>query len=160
MAAQAGEAPDTGALADSPAAGGALYAALTACSAVRAAGLAGGEGRGRRVLLLGLGGVGHAALQLLARRGFDVLVGCAGELAERARTAGAAYVLDRHAPDYGEQLAASGPCVSRRLAPRAAVVAGRAHPRFCAGTRRSSTARASAAGRRARAGGAGASAAT
>lgn len=99
-------------MAGSPAAGGALYAALTACSALRVAGLAGGrDGRGRRVLLLGLGGVGHAALQLLARRGFDTLVGCAGELAERARAAGASAALDRHAPDYAEQLAASGPCV-------------------------------------------------
>lgn len=101
-------------MADSPAAGAVLYAALTACSALRAAGLADGtDGRGRRVLLLGLGGVGHAALQLLVRRGFDALVGCAGELAQRARAAGAAAVLDRHAPDYAEQLAASGPCVSR-----------------------------------------------
>lgn len=114
MDAQAGEAPSTGALASSPAAGGALYAALTACSALRVAGLAGGKaGRGRRVLLLGLGGVGHLALQLLTRRGFDTVVGCAGELAERARAAGATGVLDRHAPDYVEQLAASGPYVSQ-----------------------------------------------
>lgn len=116
---QAGEAPSTGALADSPAAGGVLYAALTACSALRVAGLADGkDGSGRRVLLLGLGGVGHVVLQLLVRRGFDVVVGCAGELEERARADGATRVLDRHAPDYAEQLAASGPCVSQRGAVR------------------------------------------
>lgn len=132
-----------------------LYAALTACSALRAAGLADGRhGRGRRVLLLGLGGVGHAALQLLTQRGFDVLVGCAGELTERARVSGAAAVMDRHAPDYAEQLTASGPCVSR---PPPACGRAWADPRLCAGTRPSSTARALAGGRPARATGAGTS---
>ncbi|KAI5644219.1 reticulon-4-interacting protein 1, mitochondrial [Phthorimaea operculella] len=51
-------------------AGGALYAGLTATSLLRAAGLREGA-RAKRVLLLGLGGVGHAALQLLAADGAE-----------------------------------------------------------------------------------------
>lgn len=56
---------------DDASAGGALYAALTASAALRVAGLRGGA-RGARVLLLGLGGVGHAALQLLVADGARV----------------------------------------------------------------------------------------
>lgn len=88
-------------------AGGALYAALTASAALRAAGLAGRERA--RVLLLGLGGVGQAALQLLARQGAHVTVGCSAALAERAERLGAAAAIDRRAPDYHERLEAAGP---------------------------------------------------
>ncbi|XP_047026838.1 reticulon-4-interacting protein 1, mitochondrial [Helicoverpa armigera] len=87
------------------AAGGALYAALTACAALRAAAL----GPRPRVLLLGLGGVGQAALQLLVARGAHVTVGCSGELAGLAERLGAAVVLDRHAPEYDHQLEACSP---------------------------------------------------
>ncbi|XP_045496037.1 reticulon-4-interacting protein 1 homolog, mitochondrial-like [Colias croceus] len=94
-------------------AGGALYAALTACSALRAAGVRvgaqGAGGRGTRVLLLGLGGVGQAALQLLVHSGAHVAVGCAAELAPLADALGAAATLDRHAPDYDRQLDDAGP---------------------------------------------------
>ncbi|KAJ2944092.1 hypothetical protein O0L34_g18056 [Tuta absoluta] len=90
------------------AAGGALYAGLTATSLLRAAGLREGA-RGKRVLLLGLGGVGHTALQLLVADGAEVVVGCAGELCEQAERLGAARALDRHAPDYDDHLVAAGP---------------------------------------------------
>ncbi|KAJ8716378.1 hypothetical protein PYW08_013663 [Mythimna loreyi] len=93
---------------DDAAAGGALYAALTASAALRAAGLAGGA-RGARVLLLGLGGVGQAALQLLAHRGAHVTVGCAAELRDLAARLGAVSALDRHAADYDAALQAAGP---------------------------------------------------
>lgn len=71
---QAGPAPST---LEDHAAGGALYAALTACAALRAAGLAPGgaapcRGAHPHVLLLGLGGVGQAALQLLVQRNIEV----------------------------------------------------------------------------------------
>lgn len=62
---------------DERAAGGALYAALTACAALRAAGLPPGRAARRpapRVLLLGLGAVNQAALQLLALAGVPVRV--------------------------------------------------------------------------------------
>ncbi|XP_049874509.1 reticulon-4-interacting protein 1 homolog, mitochondrial, partial [Pectinophora gossypiella] len=90
-------------------AGGALYAALTACSALRAAGLAGGAGRGRRVLVLGLGGVGGAAVRLLAAGGAHVVVGAGADAGPRALAAGAHVALDRHAPDYSDRLVAEGP---------------------------------------------------
>lgn len=105
MSLQAGRAP---AALDDAAAGGALYAALTACAALRAGGLA-GKAQGARVLLLGLGGVGQAALQLLAQRGAHVTVGCAAELCEFAARLGAAVALDRHAADYDAALQAAGP---------------------------------------------------
>lgn len=58
---------------DDMSAGGALYSALTACAALRAAGVPpGGRVRRARVLLLGLGGVGQAALQLLVHSGAEV----------------------------------------------------------------------------------------
>lgn len=100
----AGKAPST--LSDISA-GGALYTGLTAASAVRGAGY--GQRRGGRVLLLGLGGVGHAALQLLVYRQVQVVVGCAGELCERAMSLGASRALDRHAPDYDKLLEECGP---------------------------------------------------
>lgn len=55
-------------------AGGALYAALSACAALRVGGLPPGRRARRppRVLLLGLGGVGHVALQLLVDAGAEV----------------------------------------------------------------------------------------
>ncbi|XP_052741911.1 reticulon-4-interacting protein 1 homolog, mitochondrial isoform X2 [Bicyclus anynana] len=91
-------------------AGGALYAALTACAALRAAGLRpGAPARGERVLLLGLGGVGQAALQLLARAGAEVVAGCSAELRPRAEALGAALVLDRAAADYARALEECGP---------------------------------------------------
>ncbi|XP_037294690.1 reticulon-4-interacting protein 1, mitochondrial [Manduca sexta] len=98
----AGPAPR--ALADAAAAG-ALYAGLTACGAVRAA-----APRPRaRVLLLGLGGVGHAALQLLVRERANVVVGCSPDLCARALQLGAVDALDRLAPDYDAQLERAGP---------------------------------------------------
>ncbi|KAL0872272.1 hypothetical protein ABMA27_004662 [Loxostege sticticalis] len=100
-----GEAPEA---LDDASAGGALYAALTASAALRVAGLRGGA-RGARVLLLGLGGVGHAALQLLVADGARVTVGCAGEQGAHALALGAAAALDRHAPDYDAQLEDGGP---------------------------------------------------
>ncbi|XP_072947139.1 reticulon-4-interacting protein 1 homolog, mitochondrial-like [Epargyreus clarus] len=100
--------PAPGALAPE-AAGGALYAALSACAVLRAAGLAQRARRPPRVLLLGLGGVGHAALQLLVHRGAHVLVGCSRELHARALAHGAAEVLARDAPDYDRQLVDGGP---------------------------------------------------
>ncbi|XP_041987430.1 reticulon-4-interacting protein 1, mitochondrial-like [Aricia agestis] len=96
-------------------AGGTLYAALSACAALRAAGLwpaaaGGAEGAGgARVLLLGLGGVGQAALQLLRHVGAEVVVGCAPDQTERALALGAALALDRRAPDYERRLEESGP---------------------------------------------------
>ncbi|XP_047993725.1 reticulon-4-interacting protein 1, mitochondrial [Leguminivora glycinivorella] len=91
-------------------AGGALYGGLTACAALRAAGLApGGAGEGgRRVLLLGLGGVGHAAAQLLVRDTHHVVVSCASEQAEAAQALGA-EPLDRRQEGYAESLAQAGP---------------------------------------------------
>ncbi|KAH9630194.1 hypothetical protein HF086_010700 [Spodoptera exigua] len=104
---QTGPAP--AALSDAEAAG-ALYAALTACAALRAAGLdAAAATRAPRVLLLGLGGVGQAALQLLAARGAHVVVGAAPALAALGARLGAAAVLDRHAPDYERRLEDAGP---------------------------------------------------
>lgn len=109
---QAGPAP---AALEDMAAGGALYAALTASAALRAAGLAArpgaapGWGPAARVLLLGLGGVGQAALQLLAQSGAHVTVGCAADLHERAARLGAAAALDRHAADYDATVEAAGP---------------------------------------------------
>ncbi|XP_050549337.1 LOW QUALITY PROTEIN: reticulon-4-interacting protein 1, mitochondrial-like [Spodoptera frugiperda] len=109
--------PAPAALSDAEAAG-ALYAALTACAALRAAGLGAGAagggapgaaGRAPRVLLLGLGGVGQAALQLLAARGAHVLVGAAADLAPLAARLGAAGLLDRHAADYERRLQEAGP---------------------------------------------------
>ncbi|XP_061715507.1 reticulon-4-interacting protein 1, mitochondrial [Cydia pomonella] len=89
-------------------AGGALYGALTACAALRVGGLApGGEG-GKRVLVLGLGGVGHAAVQLLVRDRHHVVVSCAGEQAEAARALGA-EPLDRRQEDYADRLQQAGP---------------------------------------------------
>lgn len=91
-------------------AGGALYAALTACAALRAAGLPPGERHaGRRVLLLGLGGVGRAALRLLAAADARVTVGCAEDAVGAALAAGAAEAFDRRAPDYDARLEAAGP---------------------------------------------------
>ncbi|CAB3259497.1 unnamed protein product [Arctia plantaginis] len=108
----AGPAPST--LKDH-AAGGALYAALTACSALRAAGLppegpalTGGAAQ-TRVLLLGLGGVGQAALQLLVQRNIEVTVGCSGEQSKLAEELGAAQVFDRHRDDYDRRLESGGP---------------------------------------------------
>ncbi|XP_022830070.1 reticulon-4-interacting protein 1, mitochondrial-like, partial [Spodoptera litura] len=104
--------PAPAALSDAEAAG-ALYAALTACAALRAAGLGaagpGPAGRAPRVLLLGLGGVGQAALQLLVARGAHVLVGAAADVAPLATRLGAAGLLDRHAVDYERQLEEAGP---------------------------------------------------
>ncbi|CAH2039955.1 unnamed protein product, partial [Iphiclides podalirius] len=96
------------------AAGGALYAALSACAALRAAGLPPRPPPPRaraaqRVLLLGLGGVGHAALQLLRYSGAQVVVGCAGEQCESALALGAAAAFDRHAADYDRSLREAGP---------------------------------------------------
>ncbi|XP_053606939.1 reticulon-4-interacting protein 1, mitochondrial isoform X1 [Plodia interpunctella] len=91
------------------AAGGALFAALSASAALRAAGVWGAAGRGARVLLLGLGGVGHAALQLLTYHGAQVVVGSAGEQSETARALGAVAALDRHAADYPQALELAGP---------------------------------------------------
>ncbi|KAM3957715.1 reticulon-4-interacting protein 1, mitochondrial [Aphomia sociella] len=97
------------------AAGGALFAALSAGAALRAGGLRGARGaaaagaRPPRVLLLGLGGVGHAALQLLLYERAQVVVGCAGELCERATALGAAAAFDRHADDYERALEEAGP---------------------------------------------------
>ncbi|XP_039755671.1 reticulon-4-interacting protein 1, mitochondrial [Pararge aegeria] len=92
-------------------AGGAPFAALSACALLRAAGLApGGAGaRGARVLLLGLGGAGQAALQLLAAAGARVLAGCARELRPLALRLGAAQALDREAADYDAALEDCGP---------------------------------------------------
>ncbi|XP_068618684.1 reticulon-4-interacting protein 1, mitochondrial-like isoform X1 [Battus philenor] len=105
-----GEAPS--ALGDLEA-GGALYAALSACAALRAAGLPPRAATVRRpaprVLLLGLGGVGHAALQLLQYSGAQVVVGCASELCPRALALGAVAALDRHAEDYDRALEELGP---------------------------------------------------
>ncbi|XP_028160552.1 reticulon-4-interacting protein 1 homolog, mitochondrial [Ostrinia furnacalis] len=101
----AGPAPST---LDDLQAGGALYAALSASAALRAGGLR-ATARAARVLLLGLGGVGHAALQLLVAAGARVIVGCAGEQCDRALALGAAAALDRHAPDYARLLEDSGP---------------------------------------------------
>lgn len=58
------------------AAGGALYAGLTACAALRGAGLRpGARAAGApRVLLLGLGAVNQAALQLLVHAGVRVRI--------------------------------------------------------------------------------------
>ncbi|CAH0729420.1 unnamed protein product, partial [Brenthis ino] len=89
-------------------AGGALYAALSACAALRVA-APGGRWRGARVLLLGLGGVGHAALQLLVHRGAQVVVGCSGDLCQTATSLGAVAALDRHSPDYDRLLEEAGP---------------------------------------------------
>lgn len=134
------EAPDA---LDDSAAGGAPYAALSACAALRAAGLpprpaprpTPRAAAAPRVLLLGLGGVGHAALQLLVYSGarvrarastarrhvsgggpalsgggvLQVTVGCAGEMCARALAMGAAAALDRHAADYDRQLEEFGP---------------------------------------------------
>ncbi|KAL4718459.1 hypothetical protein ACJJTC_013479 [Scirpophaga incertulas] len=72
-------------------------------------GVGDGSGARPRVLLLGLGGAGHAALQLLAARGAHVVVGCAAELAPRALQLGAQLALDRHAPDYALQVQRAGP---------------------------------------------------
>lgn len=83
--------------------GGAPYAALTACAALRAAGTV------RRVLVLGLGGVGQAAVQLLSARGAHVTVGCTRDLHSLALELGAARALDRHAPDYDALLEEAGP---------------------------------------------------
>ncbi|VVC87709.1 unnamed protein product [Leptidea sinapis] len=103
----AGEAPRA---LDAASAGGALYAALTACSALRAGGMLNTpRSRGARVLLLGLGGVGQAALQLLAAGGAQVVAGCAAEQAELARRLGAVEALDRHAADYERALEQGGP---------------------------------------------------
>ncbi|XP_063827868.1 reticulon-4-interacting protein 1 homolog, mitochondrial [Ostrinia nubilalis] len=87
----AGLAPST---LDDLQAGGALYAALSASAALRAGGLRAGA-RAARVLLLGLGGVGHAALQLLVAAGARVSVcragaGSAGRLQAGARAAAGA----------------------------------------------------------------------
>ncbi|XP_060802532.1 reticulon-4-interacting protein 1 homolog, mitochondrial isoform X2 [Amyelois transitella] len=90
-------------------AGGALYAALSASAALRAAGVWAHGARARRVLLLGAGGVGLAALQLLVAHGAEVVVGCSGEQRAAALSRGAAAVLDRHGPDYGQQLVSAGP---------------------------------------------------
>ncbi|CAH2091555.1 unnamed protein product [Euphydryas editha] len=93
-------------------AGGALYAALTAAAALRAAGLPAGappRRRAPRVLLLGLGGVGHAALQLLVHTGAQVVVGCSDDLRERATSLGAVAALDRNSSDYDRLLEESGP---------------------------------------------------
>lgn len=104
----AGPAPS---MLDEAAAGGALYAGLTACAALRVAGLGSRRPSGARpnVLLLGLGGVGQAALQLLAHRQAEVTVGCSGELTTLALQLGASQVLDRHVEDYDHRLETSGP---------------------------------------------------
>ncbi|CAF4864217.1 unnamed protein product [Pieris macdunnoughi] len=94
---------------DPLAAAGALYAGLTAASALRIAGLAGASAPGARVLLLGLGGVGAAALQLLVRGGARVAVSCAPEQAAEALALGAVAALHRGEPDYEARVAASGP---------------------------------------------------
>ncbi|CAG4972779.1 unnamed protein product [Parnassius apollo] len=65
--------------------------------------------RSARVLLLGLGGVGHAALQLLVYSGAQVVVGCSGDLCPRAMSMGASVAFDRHAADYDRLLEESGP---------------------------------------------------
>ncbi|XP_046969005.1 reticulon-4-interacting protein 1, mitochondrial [Vanessa cardui] len=92
-------------------AGGALYAALTACAALRAGGVAPARPARRppRALLLGLGGVGHAALQLLVCGGAQVVVGCSDDLRARATELGAVAALDRNSPDYDRLLEESGP---------------------------------------------------
>ncbi|XP_045766371.1 reticulon-4-interacting protein 1 homolog, mitochondrial [Maniola jurtina] len=91
-------------------AGGALYAALSACAALRAAGVrAGARAPRTRVLLLGLGGVGQAALQLLRCAGAEVVVGCSAEQRAAAEALGAALVLDRAAADYDRALEECGP---------------------------------------------------
>ncbi|XP_059050677.1 reticulon-4-interacting protein 1 homolog, mitochondrial [Achroia grisella] len=103
-------------------AGGALFAALSASAALRAGGLrglrgarggggAGGGGGGGppRVLLLGLGAVGRAALQLLVYEGAQVVVGCSGDLCESALSLGAVAAFDRHAADYDHNVRDAGP---------------------------------------------------
>ncbi|CAK1550866.1 unnamed protein product [Leptosia nina] len=102
----AGPAPDA---LDNLQAAGALYAALTASSALRIAGLTGSAARGAPVLLLGLGGVGQAALQLLVRRGSRVYVSCSGEQADTATALGAVAAFDRHSPDCDERLREASP---------------------------------------------------
>ncbi|KAI8426657.1 hypothetical protein MSG28_005426 [Choristoneura fumiferana] len=110
-----GEAPRT--LSDLEA-GGALYAGLTACAALRAGGLwpgRGGGGAARRVLLLGLGGVGQAALRLLARAGHAVVAAVAPDQLAAAAALGAAP-RDRHLPDHQDTLRRDGPSVYRPAA--------------------------------------------
>ncbi|KAG7296328.1 hypothetical protein JYU34_021466, partial [Plutella xylostella] len=89
--------------------GGALYCGLTALSALRTGGVEAAGGAGARVLLLGLGGVGQAALQLLRHAGAQVTVGCSSECREVARALGASAVLDRNAEDYSRLLEDHGP---------------------------------------------------
>lgn len=60
------------------------------------------------MLLVGLGGVGQAALQLLAAAGGRVTVLCAADCTGRALALGAAAAVDRRAGDAPERVAAGG----------------------------------------------------
>jgi NADPH:quinone reductase-like Zn-dependent oxidoreductase len=72
-------------------------AALTALNGLRLA----GDRSGRRVLVTGAtGGVGHFAVQMARARGATVTAVCSAANAGRARTLGAAKVLDYRSEDF------------------------------------------------------------
>lgn len=83
------------------------YAGLTAASALRAGDT--GAGAAGSWLVVGLGAVGGAALQLLAARGARVTVCCTARREERAHELGAAGVVVAGRSDTARLLAELGP---------------------------------------------------
>ena len=90
---------------DSVAAAPLLCAGITTFNALRNSGARAGD----LVAVLGIGGLGHLALQFASRMGFDTVAIARGKDKERlARTLGARRYLDSQADDVAAELAARG----------------------------------------------------
>ena len=82
-----------------------LCAGITTFNALRNSGARAGD----LVAVLGIGGLGHLALQFASRMGFDTVAIARGKDKERlARTLGARRYLDSQADDVAAELAARG----------------------------------------------------